>query len=264
MEKGLISTIQSYSIKDGPGIRSTVFCVGCNLRCQWCSNPELMLPGKKVMRFSLGGEERQQEVGYEIESQALAEKLARDRMFYEETGGGVTFSGGEAALQWKFVAETANILSEMSISSALDTAGDVPWETLDAITDSMEYVLYDVKTFDDAMHKRCTGRSNARILENLKKLAAKGQKLIIRMVIVPEYNDDLEDVRKRMELVKNLGACVERVDILPYHTLGKGKYQRLGIPYPIQGKEEIPQAYWKEFRQMAEEVGLSIVIAGEG
>lgn len=261
MEKGLISTIQGYSIKDGPGIRSTVFCVGCNLRCRWCSNPELMLPGKKVMRFQLEGEERQQEVGYEIESRALAEKLARDRMFYAETGGGVTFSGGEAALQWKFVAETAKILSGMGISSVLDTAGDVPWEVLDAVTEDMEYVLYDVKTFDDAMHRRCTGRSNARILENLKKLAAKGRMLIIRMVIVPEYNDDLEDVRKRMELVKSLGACVKRVDILPYHTLGKGKYQRLGIPYPIKGKEEIPQTYWNEFRQLG--VGISIVIAGE-
>ena len=240
MEKGLISTIQGYSIKDGPGIRSTVFCVGCNLRCRWCSNPELMLPGKKVMRFQLEGEERQQEVGYEIESRALAEKLARDRMFY---------------------AETAKILSGMGISSVLDTAGDVPWEVLDAVAENMEYVLYDVKTFDDAMHRRCTGRSNARILENLKKLAAKGRMLIIRMVIVPEYNDDLEDVRKRMELVKSLGACVKRVDILPYHTLGKGKYQRLGIPYPIKGKEEIPQTYWNEFRQLG--VGISIVIAGE-
>ena len=263
MEKGLISTIQGYSIKDGPGIRSTVFCVACNLRCKWCSNPELMLPGKKTMSFEIAGEKRQQEVGYEIDSKTLAEKLARDRIFYDETGGGVTFSGGEAALQWKFVAETAKLLKEMGISSALDTAGDVPWETMDAISDQMEYVLYDVKTFDDEMHRICTGRSNERILDNLQRLAAKGQKLIIRMVIVPKYNDKLSDVEKRLKLVKGLGDAVERVDILPYHTLGKGKYQRLGIPYPIPGKGEITEAYWKEFRRLAEKVGIDVVIAGE-
>lgn len=263
MEKGLISTIQGYSIKDGPGIRSTVFCVACNLRCKWCSNPELMLPGKKVMHFEIAGEKRQQEVGYEIDSHSLAKRLARDRIFYEETGGGVTFSGGEAALQWKFVTETAKLLKEMGISSALDTAGDVPWETMDAVSDQMEYVLYDVKTFDGEMHRKCTGRSNERILDNLRRLAAKGQKLIIRMVVVPEYNDELSDVEKRMKLVKDLGDVVERVDILPYHTLGKGKYQRLGMSYPIDGKGEITAAYWEKFRRLAKGIGLDIVIAGE-
>ena len=263
METGFISTIQSYSIKDGPGIRSTVFCVGCNLRCKWCSNPELMFPGKKVMRFNLGEEEHEQEVGYEIKSAVLAEKLARDKIFYEETNGGVTFSGGEAALQWQFVAETAKILADKGISTALDTAGDVPWENLAAITRYTEYALYDIKTFDNALHEKCTGRGNIRILENLKKLADKGQKLIIRLVIVPDYNDDLEDVQKRLELIKSLGSCVVRTDILPYHTLGKGKYRRLNIPYPITGKEEITAVYWDKFKALAKKAGVPVVIEGE-
>lgn len=261
--KGLVGFLQGYSTKDGPGIRTTVFCVNCNLRCKWCSNPELMLPGKKTMHFTLGGEERTQEVGEEWDSAQLAAWLARDRTFYEESGGGVTFSGGEAALQEDFVADTAERLLAMGISSALDTAGDVPWETLDRLSDRMEYVLYDVKAFDEEMHRRCTGRSNVRILANLEKLAAKGQRLIIRMVIVPGYNDDLVDVRRRMELVKNLGSTVERMDVLPYHTLGKGKYMRLGIPYPIAGDERISEIYWMQLRAVADEVGVSVRIALE-
>ena len=263
MEKGLISNIQGYSIKDGPGIRTTVFCVSCNLRCKWCSNPELMLPGKKTMKFKIGDKEKIQNVGYEIDSKTLAEKLARDKIFYEETGGGVTFSGGEAALQGKFVAETARLLSEMGISSALDTAGNVSREVFEEISDAFEYILYDIKTFDEELHKKCTGVSNRRILENLKFLAAKNKKIIIRLVIVPHYNDELNDVRKRMEFVKNLGDCVERIDVLPYHTLGKGKYKSLGMEYPIKSGEEISDEYWREFKKIAANLNLEIHVAGE-
>ena len=261
MTTGLISTVQGYSIKDGPGIRSTVFCVGCNLRCKWCSNPELMLPGKKTMRFAVGGKERTQEVGVEITPEALAAKLVRDRIFYEETGGGVTFSGGEAALQADFVAQTARLLADKGILSALDTAGDVPFEQLAKITDVTEYVLYDIKTVDEDMHIACTGNGNRRILSNLRRLADRGQKLIIRLVIVPGYNDDLTDVKKRFQLIKSLGECVKRVDVLPYHTLGKGKYKRLGLQYPITGGETITDEYWKRFNAVADDCGVEFHLA---
>lgn len=263
MTKGFISTIQGYSTKDGPGIRSTVFLVACNLRCKWCSNPELMLPGKKTMTFEVGGVKKFQKVGYEIDSKTLAEKLARDKIFYEETGGGVTFSGGEAALQAEFVTETAHYLNEMGISSALDTAGDVPFDVLKNVSRETKYFLYDVKTFDEELHKKCTGRSNGQILSNLKKLAEIGQFLIIRLVIVPNYNDDLNDVKKRFELVKSLGECVKRVDVLPYHTLGKGKYKSLGLDYPIKGGEEIYSEYWQKIKDLADKTGIKIFIAGE-
>ena len=263
MEKGLISTIQGYSTKDGPGIRSTVFCVACNLRCKWCSNPELMLPDKKIMKFKIGDTEKIQNVGYEIESKTLAEKLARDKIFYEETGGGVTFSGGEAALQGNFIAETAKYLNQLGISSALDTAGNIDWQTLDKISDEVEYILYDIKTFDDELHKKCTGVGNKKILENLKKLADKNKKIIIRLVIVPQYNDDLNDVQKRFEFIKSLGDCIKRVDVLPYHTLGKGKYKSLGIDYPIKTGEEISAEYWQKFKNLADNLKIKIHIAGE-
>ena len=261
MEKGLISTVQGYSVKDGPGIRSTVFCVGCNLRCPWCSNPELMLPGKKIMEFDLGGKKTRQEVGYEIDSRSLADKLSGDKIFYEETGGGVTFSGGEAALQSKFVAETAAFLRDMGIESTLDTAGNVPWEILYEAARYMEYVLYDVKTFDNRLHEKCIGAGNGLILSNLEKLAQAGKKLIIRLVIVPNYNDDLGDVKRRMELIKSLGEAATRVDVLPYHTLGKGKYKSLGLPYTIEGDGLIADAYWQKFRRLADEANLKIHIA---
>ena len=260
MTEGLISTIQGYSTKDGPGIRSTVFLIGCNLRCAWCSNPELMLEGEKDMVFDLNGVRHTEHVGTRISANQLAEQLARDKIFYEESGGGVTFSGGEPALQAEFVKETAGLLNEMGISCALDTAGDVPYEVLEDLSTEMDLFLFDIKAYDESIHKRCTGVSNQRILSNAKRLAEQGNSLIIRLVVVPGYNDDRDDLKNRLLFVKSLGESVKRVDVLPYHALGAGKYQRLGLHYPLASDLKVTEECLEDIRSMAEDLGITIHI----
>lgn len=268
-----LSTIQRYSTKDGPGIRSTVFLIGCNLRCVWCSNPELMLPEQKLLHFSslcrgcgscvhaypkavyqMQGmihlypcaatyKEALRDVcpydAYEItgewmEASVLAKRLLKDQAFYEQSGGGVTFSGGEALLQAEAVYETARLLKAENVSVCIDTAGDVPWSTLYSMCDVCDLFLYDIKAFDSHLHRRLTGVGNARILENARLLAKHHVPMWIRMVIVKGYNDDREDLRQRLQFIASLQDAVKRVDLLPYHALGKGKYQSMGLPYPIE------------------------------
>ena len=260
MTEGLISTIQGYSTKDGPGIRSTVFLVACNLRCAWCSNPELMLEGEKDMVFDFNGVRHTEHVGTRISAKQLAEQLARDKIFYEESGGGVTFSGGEPALQAAFVRETAALLNEMGISCALDTAGNVPYEVLKDLSTEMDLFLFDIKAYDESIHKRCTGVSNQQILSNVKRLAEQGNSLIIRLVVVPGYNDDREDLKNRLKFVKSLGESVKRVDVLPYHSLGAGKYQRLGLQYPLASDLKVTEECLEDIRSMAADLGITIQI----
>lgn len=251
MTTGLISEVQSYSIKDGPGIRSTVFMIGCPLRCKWCCNPELMLPGKKTMHFTENNHSITKEVGYEMDSRVLYEKLMRDKVFYEESDGGVTFSGGEPCLQAEFVNETASYLKHSGIHTALDTCGYVSNEEMMRAIKNMDLILFDLKAFDTKIHERCTGKDNHQILDNLYAIAEKGKDIWIRMVIVPGWNDNLKDVEKRFEVIHSLGSVVKRVDILPYHTLGEGKYARLGIPYPLKGTPYVSDGYLDQLKVLA-------------
>lgn len=297
-EKGLISTIQRYSTKDGPGIRSTVFCIGCNLRCKWCSNPELMIPDIKYMhfenrcihcgacvklatnnsiRFAEQGceidrnlctnldecievcpKDAYERIGFEITSEELVSKLLLDRVFYEKSGGGITFSGGEPALQGEFVAKAAHLLRNEGIHTALDTAGSLPWETFKNVVETFDMVLYDIKAYDAKIHKACTGVENELILENAKRIAQMGKEMIIRMIIVPGLNDDLIDITQRIMFIKDLGASVVRVDILKYHTLGAGKYHRIGLMYPIENNLEFNNEKLNQIKELAARSGLNI------
>jgi len=259
---GLISTIQSYSIKDGPGIRSTVFCVGCNLRCAWCCNPELMLPGVKTMRFTLNGQPQEEPVGYRISAEDLAAKLVRDKPFYDASHGGVTFSGGEPALQSGWVLHTAQLLRAQNIETALDTAGNVPENVMQDLASGIDLFLYDLKAYDPILHERCTGSANGRILDNLRLLARLQKRIIIRLVIVPGYNDDLDDVAARLDLIRSLGSAVERVDVLPYHVLGVGKYGRLGLPYPLPKDLKVTAEYLEQLQKLAAARNVSVQIEG--
>lgn len=300
--KGLISKIQKYSTKDGPGIRSTVFLVGCNLRCKWCANPELIEYVTKVMYFDsrckqcgtcvaiaanhsieFSGKackinrekctnieecidvcpyEAYEKIGYEITSADLYKKLKRDEVFYKTSGGGVTFSGGEAGLQYEFVYETAKLLRTDGIHVALDTAGLLSWTSLKKLLEQIDLVLYDIKAFNAKIHKECTGVSNEVILENAKRIAETKKPMFIRMVIVPEMNDDIEDIKARFEFIKSLGDVVKQVDILKYHKLGVGKYYRLGMVYELEDIPECTDSFIEELKQLTAGHDLNFTIGG--
>ena len=301
-KKALISNIQNYSTKDGPGIRTTVFFTGCNLKCIWCSNPELIEPGIKVMYFEnrcrrcgkcaetavnnsiilteSGCEidrekctnieecmevcpyEAYEKSGYEISVQDLYNKLIRDKIFFEQSGGGVTFSGGEAGLQYKFLSEIGAELQKDNIHTALDTAGLITWEKLEKAINSMNMVLFDIKAYDSRLHRKYTGAGNELILENIKKTADKNKELIIRMVIVPGMNDNIEDIKKRISFIKELGSAVKQIDILKYHNLGEGKYKSLGMIYSVPKDLYREEGFWKKVKEMASETGVKVTVDG--
>lgn len=300
--KGFISRIQRYSTKDGPGLRSTVFLVGCNLKCKWCANPELLEAGPKVMYFeerckqcgacvaiaanssiTFSGNacridrehcinikdcidvcsyEAYEQVGYEITARELYKKLQRDEAFFKTSGGGVTFSGGEAGLQDEFVYETARLLREDGIHVALDTAGLLSWEQLERLLGQIDLVLYDIKTYDAETHKRCTGVDNALILKNAQRIAAMNKPMLIRMVLVPSMNDDLDDIKARFQFSKDLKEAVQQIDILKYHTFGLGKYLRLGMKYPLKDIPECEDGFIERVRQLAKDCDLKATIGG--
>jgi pyruvate formate lyase activating enzyme len=199
--------------------------------------------------------------GRSIFPQDLACSLLRDKAFFDQSGGGVTFSGGEPALQAEFVAETAALLKNAEVHVALDTAGAVAWEALETAAEQADMILYDIKAFDEGLHCNCTGISNSLILENAERLARNGRKLCVRLVLVPGYNDG-GDMTRRLNFVKSLGKAVVRIDILPLHRLGAGKYRALGIPDPMEGMPECPAETAASAAREAERMGLKVSIGG--
>ncbi len=299
---GYISKIQRYSTKDGPGLRSTVFFVGCNLDCLWCANPELIAPGSKYLYYpercarcgkcvsiAANGSikltekgcvidrekcvnidecaaacyfDAYEEVGYAISAGELFEKLMRDVDFYDQSGGGVTLSGGEAALQTEFVLELAGMLRAEGVHVALDTAGLIAPEKMEALAKAVDLVLYDIKAIDSATHKACTGVGNDVILQNARLIANVGTPMIVRLVVVPGYNDDAADFARRLEFVKSLGAAVSRVDILKFHKLGEGKSIRMGGENKLANTPEPPDGYMEKYARMAADMGVDASIGG--
>ena len=296
---GFISKIQRYSTKDGPGIRSTVFAVGCNLSCRWCSNPELIEAGKKILYHAercvrcgactarSGGAIRlgasgcvidrekcanldecaaaccydaYEQTGKWISPDDLAAKLIRDKVFYNKSGGGVTFSGGEPALQAEFFLETCKLLKKESIHIALDTAGFCSWESLAPLLEAVDLVLYDIKVFDNGLHRQYTGADNRIILENARRIAEMKKPMIIRAVIVPGVNDGEEEINNRLEFIHSL--CAQRLDILKYHRLGAGKYLCLGRQEPMSGVPECSDELADQVLHKACSMGLAAGIGG--
>lgn len=302
MEEGLISKVQRYSTKDGPGIRSTVFMMGCNLVCQWCANPELITPNTKVLyhqekcqccglcvQKASNGSIRIEEgschidreactnlnemvdicpydayelLGERITANELSNRLFRDRDFYTMSNGGVTFSGGEAALQAEFVIKVTKELKKKGVHVCLDTAGAIPWERLKKLVQEVDMVLYDIKAYDAMIHMHCTSKTNTTILNNAKKISELNIPMIIRFVIVPGYNDQWEDIKNRIDFISSLGKAVKQVDILPYHNLGVGKYYTLGVNYPIKKEIDCDPLLIQKVKEYICESGLKVTVGG--
>lgn len=296
--KGLISTIQRYSLRDGPGIRTTVFMMGCNLHCLWCSNPELITPQKKVLVFprlctgcraclsiddehalTLEGSvlsfDPQKDlakfvpvcpyqvfasVGEEVEAADLAQRLMRDHLFFESSAGGVTFSGGEPLLQGAFVSETARILHSNGISVAIDTAGHVDYQIFKDVNPYVDLYLFDMKALDPVIHEKTTGKSNALILENLKRLIDDGKNVVLRMVIVPNINDGDLEFASRLHFLEAYRSKISRIDLLRYHTLGVGKYAALGEPYQLTSLSQPEPDKLENFAHALRELGFIVHI----
>ncbi len=255
-----ISDLKRFAVHDGDGIRTTVFFKGCPLKCLWCHNPESISFAPQTALYKhkcLGcGEckkdsflsencpgDAQVYYGKEYSVEDLLPLLLEDVAFYEESGGGVTLSGGECLCQAEFCAELLKALKKKGISTAVDTCGFVSRQAFDAVLPYTDVFLYDLKAFDEKVHLRCTGKSNKQILENLLYLNSVGAKVEIRIPYVPRYNSD--QMEKLASFVKPL-TCVKKVKILPYHNLAGSKYEALAmentLPDLLPTDEQIQKA----------------------
>ena len=267
--KATIFDIQRNSFVDGPGIRTTVFFKGCNLRCKWCHNPESQSCEKQMMfyRDKCNGCGKCLEVcsnhlkrcdfcgkcelfcasdarricGKEYTVDEVFSEISKDKSFYNASGGGVTFSGGECMLNIDFLLEILKKCKETGIHTAVDTAGNLPWEYFEKIIPYTDMFLYDVKCVSENLHIEGTGVSRKRISENLSALStAFGGSIYIRIPIIGDYNDTEEEIEKIREYLQTIKY--EKIELLPYHNIGNNKYSALGMAqtvYSVPSEEKM-------------------------
>lgn len=250
-----IFDIERSSFVDGPGIRTTVFFKGCNLRCAWCHNPESQARAPQMLFYqnkctgcgtcrqkcpnaqafcdlcgtcTLYCPAHAREIcGREYTLDEVLCEVKKDKRFYESSGGGVTFSGGECMLQVEFLAKLLRLCKQNGIHTAVDTAGHVPYASFEKILPDTDLFLYDVKCFDSDLHKAYTGVGNEQILENLARLLRSGKPIRIRIPIIPGVNDTEEEMQ-RIKAFLDLHGRPERVELLAYHAMGEHKYAAMG------------------------------------
>ena len=301
MVTGLIFDIKKFSIHDGPGIRTTVFFKGCPLSCWWCHNPEsqssrreMMFRERRCIRcgacqavctqgaISMDGDvvstdrekctlcgacveacyaEARELVGREVTVAEVMAEIEQDVAFYDQSGGGVTFSGGEPLVQRDFLLALLRACKEKEIHTAVDTCGFATWETLDSLREHVDLFLYDLKLMDNARHLKSTGVSNELILGNLHRLSTLGHDIILRMPIIPGINDDDENIRQTGALAAAL-PCLNRLDVLPYHRAGAEKCSRMNRVYGLPETRPPSDERMSRIVQILRGFGLQIKIGG--
>lgn len=292
---GVLFDIQRHTTHDGPGIRTTVFFKGCNLRCRWCHNPEAfhMAPDLELyprrciacglcvakcpngavsapnpchvpecmpetdrerciacgscVSFCFAGARVLAGQRYSVEE--VMRIVLQDRAFYINSGGGVTCSGGEPLLQPEFLIGILKALQEAGIHAAVDTAGNVPWDVFEGILPYAGLVLYDVKAYDESIHREATGVGNGRILENLKRLCETGIPLWVRIPVIPGVNASDREMAAIATFLKGCGHA-GKVELLPMHHLGSGKYESLGMPWPMTDVKTPSDGQMAKWRDM--------------
>ena len=224
MRSGTLFSIEEFAVNDGPGIRTTVFLKGCPLRCAWCHNPE----GWRAEPQPLTKQGRTETCGYAIDADALVAKLRRDEDIFRDSGGGVTFTGGEPLVQADFLCEVLDKLT--GIHKAVETSGYASEQTFKRVLERVDYVLFDVKLVDSDEHKRWTGVGNELIKANLKTLCESGKEFVVRVPLIPGVNDTRENMEATAELL--VGAKgLQRVELLRYHKTAGAKYPMIGLEY---------------------------------
>lgn len=295
MEKGITFNIQKFSIHDGPGIRTTVFFKGCPLRCEWCSNPESQIKNVQILHDqskcsyclscvaacpngAITHEDNKiiinedkcvgcltcvnscpnRALSYEGDYQTIEEIVdicMQDIDFYEESGGGVTISGGEGMSQPEFLKKIIAELKKNSVHVAIETTGYVKKETFEELARELDLLLFDVKHYDREKHYNGTKVYNDLIVENLKWAIDNGIEVLPRIPVIPDFNDSLEDAEGLAKLLVEVGA--KKVQLLPFHQFGEKKYELLNRNYKYKNKKALYPEDLEEYQKIFLDKGLN-------
>jgi pyruvate formate lyase activating enzyme len=265
--KGLIFSVKRYSIHDGPGIRVTFFMKGCPLKCNWCHNPEGIspLPGSVVRTDRIGEREfsRKEEAGKYFTIENILEILERERVFFNQSKGGVTFSGGEPMLQFEFLLEALKACKENGYHTAVDTSGYSSGENFKSIIPFTDLFLFDIKHLDEGKHIESTAVTNSGILDNFRLLTECGKDIMVRVPIIPGFNDDPDHLeRLKKFLLATKSASVKKINLLPFHKIGASKYKRFNMPYKMGNTEPPDRERMQKMKEFFMETGIKVKIGG--
>lgn len=289
MTKGLIFNIQKFSIHDGPGIRTTIFLKGCPLRCKWCANPESQSANvqilwdqkkcvqclqcvKSCMHQAISCREGEIHIDEELcqgclncvstclqsalsnegetkEIEEIVRIALQDKDFYEESGGGITISGGEGMSQPDFLKELVKELKKHNLHLAIETTGYIPKETFHELAPLFDLLLFDVKHYDTNRHFEGTGVHNEQIINNLKWATHQGLEILPRIPVIPGFNNSIQDAAGLASLLTEIG--LKKVQLLPFHQFGERKYEMMHKEYAYKNvralqKEDLIE-YQNEF-----------------
>jgi len=297
---GTIFNIQKYSIHDGPGIRTTIFFKGCPLKCDWCHNPESQSYEKEIIfsiekciycnscnnscvdkcitfidkeliidkaKCSLCGDCTKncptnaiEMVGISMTVNEVMGEIEKDMVFYEESGGGVTLSGGEPLMQSEFINAILKKCKEKGIHTAIDTSGYSSLSSVYELSKNVDLFLYDIKHLDDDKHMELTGVSNKQILDNLSNIAKIGSNVWIRVPIIPGINDDDKNILGIGRLMNMLKLT--DIFILPYHNIATYKYRKLGKAYDLSNIKTPSDQYMNKISSKLKNFGLNVKVGG--
>lgn len=256
-QTGRIFNTQRFSTHDGPGVRTIIFLKGCFLRCRWCCNPESQRYDIETM-VSNG---KETVVGRDVTVKEVMDIIMQDLPYYRRSGGGVTLSGGEALAQPDFTEALLRACKEANIHTAIETTACVDYSVIERILPYMDLFLMDIKHMDSDKHQRFTTRANHLILENAERLAKDAKELIIRVPVIPTFNDTEEEITAIARFTKRLGT-VKELHLLPYHRLGQDKYRGLGREYTLEHIVPPTDEHMKRLVAVAAETGLDVRIGG--
>ena len=255
---GLVFNIQRFAIHDGPGIRTTVFFKGCSLRCWWCHNPESHVFGVESVSLN---DNQGDVLGQVLTVTDVMREIEKDVLFFDESEGGVTFSGGEPLMQPEFLLALLQQCRFQHIHTTIDTCGYAPSDVFQAVLALVDLVLFDLKIVDDDLHRQYTSMSNRQILENLRLLSASGVSNYIRIPVIPGITDTADNIQDILACITDVRG-IKQVNLLPYHRIAEHKYQRLGQQNPMSGVEPPSEIRIQELKAMFETHGFQTNIGG--
>jgi pyruvate formate lyase activating enzyme len=264
--QGIVFDIKRFTVHDGPGIRTTVFFKGCPLQCFWCHNPESIdkKPFQSIRKIKMDDIEFNQleQVGKSISVGNVMDEINKDRIFMEESNGGVTFSGGEPTMQPEFLYQLLVNCKSEGLHTAVDTCGYASKQIIHHIIPYTDIFLFDLKHYKSDKHKEYTGKPNEIILENQELIIHNKKKIRIRIPVIPGFNNTINDLQLMAELLQSLHGEIEQVDLLPYHTIARNKYLRFGINNLMKEIKGLHKEDLIPAKKIFEEKGFNVKIGG--